>query len=214
MMVKKFLVCSVVMAALLAAPAFGAIGDVWDLAVDWSTTLNPNGQWSYVNAGSGALLVADTEPWGGNPAWSASAIPQLSAPWTFLPPGGSPGFGAAPGEYVNSGGAGYAWTAAEAGTIDISGVLGGIKGWGGTNYDIQLNGAIVITGPGGFPDSGVAPPVPFNEQLAVVLGDVLTFALSAGAVGTLVLEQVIPEPMTMSLLGLGALGLLRRRRSA
>jgi len=38
--------------------------------------------------------------------------------------------------------------------------------------------------------------------------------LTEGDLGNLVIHQVIPEPMTMSLLALGGLGLIRRRRRA
>jgi len=63
----------VLFALLLPSPAVaqGACG--WDLAADWSNSLNPNGEWSY-NAGP-APIFSNQPNWAGttNPGWAAAA---------------------------------------------------------------------------------------------------------------------------------------------
>jgi len=216
-MVKKML-CLVCMVALLTGTAYGAIGDVWDLGDSYSEADNPNGAWSYRNSSNSSLLLTTAQVWGAGPlAWSTNGA--MGGAWYFRPDLGQ--FTAQPiDDFVTAGGLQIRWVSPVTGTIDITGSLWGI--WGGASYEVFVSpvavaGLTISKGSGAAPGGGATAAAdnrtPFGLQMSVMAGDVVDFHVGGGSGGEYRIEQ-IPEPMTMSLLGLGALGLLRRRRSA
>lgn len=209
---KKMLcvVCSVVMAALLTGPAYGTIGDVWDFGDDFSGVSNPNGPWSYRSV-TNALLLSGTEPFASGPAWISGGV--FNAPWIIGDPLGGIFGSVAATDFVASGNARMQWTSPVAGTIDFSGTLFNTNAGVPAAWSLALNGVGFASGvSNGL--AAAANEVPFSAQTVVGIGDVIDLDITdATAGGQYSLEQV-PEPMTMSLLGLGALGVLLRRRKA
>ena len=66
----------------------------WDLATDWSDSVNPNGVWSY-NAGASAITTSQSNWLGsGSAAWAAapSGFSHIPA-WARVTPAGQPTFG-------------------------------------------------------------------------------------------------------------------------
>ena len=112
--------------------SFGAIGDVWDLLGDFSTTSNPNvttaqvdpATWSYHDGRPGGtfgnLLSAGNNPWGGSdPGW-VNASPTGESGVFPIPNSNFPG---ALGDLYGHGPHLIKWTSPVAGTVSVTGVL-------------------------------------------------------------------------------------------
>ncbi len=79
----------------------------------------------------------------------------------------------------------------------------------GNSYVLSANGTPVLTGPlRDYSAAGYIYPIPSF----LFLGDDTTSALSTTRVSSIALDTTIPEPATLTLLGLGALALAWRRR--
>ena len=195
----------VLVAGLLAGTAYG--GGMWGLAADWDTSGSPNGVWAYTRAADGTHLGTGNEPWGGTPGYEGAL--GWGTPWVFVSPGGAAGFGALAGEYVSSGGNSYEWTSPIANTVEVSGIITEVKGWGTGAYKIMKNGSEVASGASSPPTARLN----FSHLVEVAVGDVLGFVNISAGVGTVEINE-IPEPSTIGLIGLGSLLVfLRRRRS-
>jgi hypothetical protein len=193
----------VVVATLAAGTACG--GGMWGLAADWDASGSPNGSWAYTRATDGSHLSSSNEPWGGTPGYEGGL--GWGTPWVFVSPGGSAGFGALAGEYISSGGTSYEWTSPIANTVEVSGIITEVKGWGTGAYKIMKNGNEVASGASSPP----AARANFSHLVEVAVGDVLAFQNTNAGVGTVEITE-IPEPSTIGLLGLGSLAFLGRRR--
>lgn len=119
------------------------------------------------------------------------------------------------------------WTAPADGTYDFDAMWSGRRLTGSDSMArIRLNGAEIfseaILGFAGrsindYTDSfGDNPVVTWSDSIALFAGD--TIDMTVVAVGSVASENIgtdlhiIPEPLTMSLLGIGGLALIRRRR--
>ena len=118
------------------------------------------------------------------------------------------------------------WTAPAAGDYDITAVFTG-QGLGGShsNVSVALNGVdewntlvngFVGRSWEGYTDGfGPDPLQAYGDTLTLAAGDTLDFGVVTGAqpapIGVDV--QIVPEPMTLILLGLGGLASIRRRRA-
>jgi hypothetical protein len=239
MMFKK-----IVAGCVLSGVALGAwAGTTWDLAADWSDTINPNGAWS-LNQGSSPLpnipnfTAAGTSLIPPQPAWAPSNSLENYLPmWMKARATVADSWQVgdvlvhSTGRY-NSGVSGLAnvtWTSPFSGTANVSGALWEIIDIGRANvWTLLHNGTALATGSLVDGDGhGRTNPETFAFfSLAVSSGDVFTLKVAsssadgagqlAGVNFTIAQVSAVPEPGTC-LLMLGGLALLapalRRQRS-
>jgi hypothetical protein len=221
------------LASMLALLAVGlavpASGTMWDPAVEFSATDNPNGVWTYgwvpyddFVAGGYALTPFDTirvwnelNHWGVaagtepavlyNPTDDVHAFGNDVPPHTMaLHPGGSDERAI------------IRWTAPESGTFSICGSFFS-EGGPTTDLHVLLNGTSLFDD---YLDG--AQTKPFSMNVAVVAGDAIDFAVGFGGNGhnsdsTNFCAQIeaVPEPGSVLAVGgvfLGVLGLAAGRR--
>ena len=195
--------CSFVGSVASAAP-------IYDFAADFSTTAgNPNGVWSY----GYKLLDAQSKPTGGFVLLTVNdSVPGAGRAWGYYEPGGgglvwmnemSYGqYNIAPGHLSLEGDPGNTttarWTAPTSDYIDLAVSFGGSSA---ARY-IMLNDALLAEGD-------------YHSILYVNTGDTIDVsAYGAPWDGNTQTDITItvPEPATLSLLALGALAMLRRRK--
>jgi hypothetical protein len=230
---KKMLVLVTVLAMSLVGMAQAA-----DLAGDFSLAANPNGDWSYgwfdggvytnyngVNtAGSGASTFSahvkdgDWDTWGNV---GMNLGPDPIEDWSSYREVGKIIYGPSVTGLMNT----SRWIAPAAGDYQITATYTG-QSLGGTAITASVlknevaEWTAVVDGfigraVNGFTDGfGNAPMQVYSDTLTLAQGEILDFTVTAinpGATGLDV--QIIPEPMTIALMGLGSLALLRRRRA-
>jgi hypothetical protein len=167
---------------------------------------------SFAEAGTGCPW------WQFDPAWYA-AIPAvwLGAAYGSLADqvGIHPGYQVGSGNPLNTATV-IRWTAPGEGTIDIDGVWEAAIANKRDLYVIK-NGTEVLQKV--LDNTGSAEVIDLTQT--VVMGDTLDFVVGVGSDSgggadsqslDLAIEVVVPEPVTMTLLGLGSLVLLRRRK--
>jgi hypothetical protein len=206
----------------------------WAMPSGFSTTANPNGAWSWGQSNAAGslgsfelfpyrtwLLEAPLPLWtvaGGNNQSNASAfINTLSTAYRNVLPGE---VDVHPGPDAHK--AVMRWTSPLAGAITIVGSFGagdhgvGIEG----NVDVHVittDGAGTVTGDL-FDVLNTPSTQNFNLATTVAVGDTVDFVV--GNAGnwyydaTPITVAITPEPATLSLLMLGGLAILRRRRVA
>jgi len=231
----------VLVAAVLAALgcALGSAQAVtWNAATDFSAT-NPSGQWSYgftiysggVPDASGTYLLnnayAPNEFGGAVDMWyrndvggiepnvthnhSADEVTLYGITWG---PGAVGLASRGSYQYLSE----LRWTAPATGSYDLAATFSGMQSTGGADVYIYRNGTQLMTGTAGkLGDPGVS----FSQNgLAMTAGDTLMYIVgtngATGAtnyvqLGATISDAPIPEPAMLTLLGLGAL-LLRRRK--
>jgi hypothetical protein len=79
----------------------------------------------------------------------------------------------------------------------------------GSSYTLSANGSAVLAGP--LRDYS-AEGHPYTIPSFLFLGDDTSSALSTTGLSYIAVDTAIPEPATLTLIGLGALAMLRRRR--
>jgi len=217
---------------LVLAPVCGktCLADVFDVAADFSATSNPNGPWCY---GWSSTMTSELHvyPQSGNSSgidfWNDPSNVSLGAPsvahnpnsyemdfggYVFTPgafhlhPGPS-------GEYSHA-----LWTAPFAGIGDVAATFTGRdRTPTTTDVHVLLNGTSLFDGSiNGFGDSSA---ISYATTVSVGAGDTLDFAVGFGNgnffcdnTGVAARIDLIPEPATLALMGLGLGGLLARRR--
>jgi hypothetical protein len=210
----------------------GLVGNVcasWDLKADWSNTANPNSPWSYGGGSGGvfSLLPTQYDNWVGLTGQTAWAPSSNDIPGWCKSVGDLFSGGILTGDVFGHIPAMIRWTSPVAGTITVTGTTwrprsngGGPQqmtvlenGDWGNNTPAQIHPYVVT-----FPENDRAHAVPFTQTFDVVVGQNVQFLVDRGPgsnYGDFVALDaritLIPEPMTLSLLGLGSLALLRRR---
>lgn len=205
---------------------------VYDLGADWesgqplgSGGANPNGVWSYGNSTEltkvSFISNAHYEQWGTTAGSSWTAAGTWSLIWhsfTHTDGNGDINWGDTVVQTgVNNPGVNgvIRWTAPSAGVIDIALVIE--QGYGNSSGALLLNDVVLQT----FDVlSSLNDTHNYSAgNIAVAMGDTLDFVIVSGTdYSNLVkvdelITFAVPEPATMSLLALGALAMLRRRRS-
>jgi len=235
MKMKKMLVLVTVMALSLVSMAQAA-----DLAGDFALAANPNGEWSYgwfnagvftlyngVNSGgdgagntfSAWVKDSDWDTWGNV---GKNLGPNPIDAWASYREVGQIIYGPSVTGLMNT----SRWTAPAAGDYQITAVFTGqstmptvatvsvlknqVEEW-----SAGLDG-FIGTLANNFADGfGNAPSQTYNGTLTLAQGDTLDFTMvtATGNNRAMALDvQIVPEPFTMALLGLGGMSLLRRRR--
>ena len=169
----------------------------------------------------GNLLSAGNNPWGGSdPGW-VNASPTGESGVFPIPNSNFPG---ALGDLYGHGPHLIKWTSPIAGTVSVTGVLEQLDssqrhmGWA-----LSKNGGLVAEA-SIFPTNNAGELNAFGPQVIDVgVGDTIEFVTKYFDTGEgfnawvsygLTVEQVVPEPTTIALLGIGSLLLVSRRKSA
>jgi len=186
---------------------------IWSLQDDFSTTSNPNGDWSYGHSDNGFTLYTTHN----SSTWSTSS--NEACIWKNL---GGTNLGVLPGEValhpaLHGEQSIARWTSPLVGSITVTGTFGA----GDTG---KVDTLIYLTSGVGAPQllfSVYDTPIsqPFNLTPLVGVGDRLDFIVGRGTDGyasdnTPLALTITPEPATLSLLALGgltALGLRKRK---
>nr|WP_295081654.1 PEP-CTERM sorting domain-containing protein [uncultured Roseateles sp.] len=235
-MFKKMLVGCVFGGAAVGAWA----GTSWDLAADWSDTVNPNGAWS-LNQGASPLpnvasfTAAGTSAIPAQPAWAPSnaagnylpmwmkARATVADSWQV---GDVLVHSTDSSNGVGNGIANVTWTSPFSGTAKVSGALWEIRDIGRANvWTLFHNGAALATGTlvDGDGHGRLNPETFLFSGLAVSAGDVLMLAVAsafpragelAGVNFTIAQVSAVPEPATYLLMlgGIAALAIGLRRQ--
>lgn len=224
MKMKKILLMLVV--TLCWATVSNAV--VYDVQADWTLNTNPNGQWSYgnmtdVTTPSTYAVNTNNETWGPNSdVWWKSAYGEWPLIWKNI---NDPDASSFPGEIlIQAWSHGEAstvrWTAPADGFIDMDATL--LYRYSDIQSTIFHNGTELLNVTNAdYTDDGTGQYIyEFSTTgLAVSANDTIDVSLidiSADYNAKIALQEMItftvPEPATMSLLGLGALALLRKRR--
>jgi hypothetical protein len=230
--------CKVVGRSLLAAAMLLSVGvaraNNYSLAGDWSDTKNPNGAWS-LNSGSTAMTqyISDTN---GNNIWDLDGSTNPSWNKVTTDSDGNTWLDRQAGDVIAQAAwyipdrTNVTWTSPASGTITITG-----KSWDAFgdpdrdgDWTLQVNGITIAERTSIYEVTRDADGATFAENLLfgktldninVAAGDVVMF--SVGGRSTSGVEMSIafapaPEPSTLVLLGIAAIGLFawRRRRQA
>ena len=228
---------SVIAACLLAAPAKAAIV-VYDLGLDFSDTLNPNGVWSFAK-GNTLLTHYATVPtslapalangyWGTDASNLNSSVMLATAGGSAAPP--LTNFDFIAGEVLvgttdasTGGPVDIRWTAPSNGTFTYSGWVwyaDPTAGPFGNSFDISLNNGPSIeflTASIGQDFSNSVPMLNGLSPITVTAGDVVTMTVSPlvpaptpliGGVSWTIDYSPVPEPSTLVLAAFGFIGLI------
>ncbi len=193
-----------------------------DAAADFSSTLNPNGVWSYGwSYGVGGTFYADpisTNSYGGTSVsgWLGDPNSNDGHPFVLKNSTASPITVAfttfQPGQLAEEGGQSnrvsiVRWTAPTGGSFNIAATFTGLSALGdSSDVHILVNGSSIFSG-------NVGSPANFSGSQSVLAGSTIDFIVGNGGNGAneditgLAATVTVPEPSTVGLVGMSIAGL-------
>ena len=223
-------ICCVFSLVLCIGPAEAAM---WDLGADWSDDQNPNGVWTLMKSNTATFTINQPDYFqnGSNQRAWADEPASLNAHVPFWLKGKDNGVIIAHGAELDRTGTDYTsavWTSPLAGDVQVGGALWNTWRSGRQmRWQLRVNDTVVsqgdLYGNGVYDEASPFALADGNGGSAaltqtVQIGDRLELALvsmsSGGNLGdNLGVEfTIVPEPATLSLLAVGALAIMRRRR--
>jgi hypothetical protein len=209
--------------ALGLVGAASAFGQTWNAGADFSTTSNPNGNWSYGykdSAPSGTFSLSTTAGnfVGYGDGWSPTGVSRpfvgkLTNQFGTAPAGSIFFHTGIPGQESQI--AVLRWTSVTPMILDMTGKF--YSGDSGRTDDYVR----VTSGQNLFTSLDTATDQSFTAHAILGAGESIDFMVGTGTDGAnsdltpfevTISGTPVPEPASMAVLGLGALALLRKRR--
>ncbi len=216
---------------ILLGAAGASAGTIWNVATDYSATSNPNSAWAYGSLDPAMTFTTYTTPETANPGGGGLFAGWHDSDWDIngnvgKNVGSSPiptsawGFYAEVGQIImgapnSNRGTTIRWTAPADMTVDVSATFTGQAAgvWNAQVYVFVNNTNMfqqTLTGYGATQS--------YSGTISLTAGNVLYFAMDGAGggagkqTGLAATITEVPEPMTLSLLALGSLGVVIRRK--